>query len=224
MSDSVWPHRRQPTRLLSPWCSPGKNTGVGCHFLLQCMEVKSESEVTLWCPTLRDPMDAATSSVHGIFQARVVEWAAISSLNSILFNKEGNSKRNLERSHFLCHVTFIWMHILQMVLLYLIYSFNCSKNKILVEFSIILRILKKSFSDIWFTGWNNSLAFNFCHFCVYVFLNVNYLKNIRWFGLCSSSLSSLSGWCSPWGHKESDMIERLNWLSPKHPSPPHFLF
>ena len=45
MSDSVWPHRRQPTRLPRPWDSPGKNTGVGCHFLLQCMKVKSESEV-----------------------------------------------------------------------------------------------------------------------------------------------------------------------------------
>ena len=51
MSDSVRPHRRQPTRLLRPWDSPGKNTGVGCHFLLQCMKVKSESEVALSCPT-----------------------------------------------------------------------------------------------------------------------------------------------------------------------------
>ena len=79
MSDSVQPHRRQPTRLLCPWDSPGKNTGVGCHFLLQCMKVKSESEVTQSCPTLRDPMDWSLpgSSVHGIFQARVLEWGAI---------------------------------------------------------------------------------------------------------------------------------------------------
>ena len=62
-----------------PWNSPGKNTGVGCHFLLQCMKVKSESEVTQSCPTLRDPMDCSlsASSVHGIFQARVLEWGAI---------------------------------------------------------------------------------------------------------------------------------------------------
>ena len=62
-----------------PWDSPGKNTGVGCHFLLQCMKVKSESEVTQSCPTLRDPMDCSLpgSSVHGIFQARVLEWGAI---------------------------------------------------------------------------------------------------------------------------------------------------
>ena len=57
VSDSVQPHRRQPTRLPRPWDSPGKNTGVGCHFLLQCRKVKSESEVTQSCPTLRDPMD-----------------------------------------------------------------------------------------------------------------------------------------------------------------------
>ena len=126
MSDSVRPHRRQPTRLPCPWDSQGKNTGVGCHFLLQCMKVKSESEVvqsvrllaTPWtaayqappsmgfsrqeywsglpfpspmhesekwkrsrsvCPTPSDPMDCSLpgSSIHGIFQARVLEWGAI---------------------------------------------------------------------------------------------------------------------------------------------------
>ena len=79
MSDSVRPHRQQPTRLPCPWDSPGKNTGVGCHFPLQCMRVKSESEVTQSCPTLRNPMDRSPpgSSIHGIFQARVLEWGAI---------------------------------------------------------------------------------------------------------------------------------------------------
>ena len=73
------PHRRHPTRLSRPWDSPGENTGVGCHFLLQCMKVKSESEVAQSCPTLSDPMDCSLpgSSVHGIFQARVLEWGAI---------------------------------------------------------------------------------------------------------------------------------------------------
>ena len=73
------PHRWQPTRLPRPWDSPGKNTGVGCHFLLQCMEVKSESEVAQSCPTLSDPIDCSLpgSSVHGILQARVLEWGAI---------------------------------------------------------------------------------------------------------------------------------------------------
>ena len=62
-----------------PWDSPGRNTGVGCHFLLQCMKVKSESEVAELCPTLSDPVDCSLSgsSVHGIFQARVLEWGAI---------------------------------------------------------------------------------------------------------------------------------------------------
>ena len=79
MSDSVQPPRRQPARLPCPWDSLGKNTGVGCHFLLQCMKVKSQSEVAQSCPTLSDPMDCSPpgSSVHGIFQARVLEWGAI---------------------------------------------------------------------------------------------------------------------------------------------------
>ena len=79
MSDPVRPHRWQPTRLPRPWDSPGKNTGVGCHFLLQCMKVKNEREVAQSCLTLRDPMDCSLpdSSVHGIFQAKVLEWGAI---------------------------------------------------------------------------------------------------------------------------------------------------
>ena len=88
MSNSVRPHRWQPTRLPRPWDSPGKNTGVACHFLIQCMKVKSESEkvkvkseseVSQSCPTLSDPMDCSLpdSSIHGIFQARVLEWGAI---------------------------------------------------------------------------------------------------------------------------------------------------
>ena len=79
MSDSVQPYRWQPTRLPRPWDSPDKNPGVGCHFLLQCMKVKSESEVTQSCLTLSDPMDCGLpgSSIHGIFQTRVLEWVLI---------------------------------------------------------------------------------------------------------------------------------------------------
>ena len=79
MSDSVQPQRRQPTRLPRPWDSLGKNTGVGCHFLLHCMKVKGESEVAQSSLTLNDPMDCTPpgSSVHGILQARVLEWGAI---------------------------------------------------------------------------------------------------------------------------------------------------
>ena len=83
MSDSVRPHRRQPTRLLRPWDSPGKNTGVGFHFLLQCSKVKSQSEVAQSCLTPSNPMDCSLrgSSVHGIFQAGVLEWGAIAFSN-----------------------------------------------------------------------------------------------------------------------------------------------
>ena len=90
MSDSVRPHRRQPTRLPRPWDSPGKNTGVGCHCLLQCMKMKSESEVAQSCPTLCNPMDCSLpgSFVHGIFQARVLEWVAI------VFSKSEHWDRN----------------------------------------------------------------------------------------------------------------------------------
>ena len=79
MSNSVRPQRRQPTRLPCPWDSSGKNTGVGCHFLLQCRKVKSEREVAQSCLTLSDSMDCSLlgSAIHGIFQARVLEWGAI---------------------------------------------------------------------------------------------------------------------------------------------------
>ena len=79
VSDSARPHRRQPTRLPRPWDSSSKNTGVACHFLLQCVKVKSESEVAQSCPTPSDPMDCSPpgSSIHEIFQARVLEWGAV---------------------------------------------------------------------------------------------------------------------------------------------------
>ena len=87
MSNSVQPPRWQPTRLPRPWDSPGKNTGVGCHFLLQCMKVKSQSEVAQSCPTPCNPMGCSLpgSSVHGIFQAGVLEWVAIAFSESQLY-------------------------------------------------------------------------------------------------------------------------------------------
>ena len=93
MSDSVRPHRRKPTRLPRPWVSPGKNTGVGYHFLLQCMKVKSESEVAQSCLTLSDPMDCSLSgsSTHGIFQARGLEWGAIFFSNAWKWKVKVNS-------------------------------------------------------------------------------------------------------------------------------------
>ena len=81
---------RQPTRLPHPWDSPGKNTGMGCHFLLQCMKVKTESEVAQPCLTLSGPMDCSLpgSSVHGIYQARKLEWEII------LFSRESSRYRD----------------------------------------------------------------------------------------------------------------------------------
>ena len=86
MSNSVRPHRWQPTRLCHPWDSPGKNTEVGCHFLLQRMKVKSENEVAQSCLTLSDPMACSLPgfSNHGIFQARVLEWGAIAFSDNVL--------------------------------------------------------------------------------------------------------------------------------------------
>ena len=107
ISHSVRPHRWQPIRLPRPWDSPGKNTGGGCHFLLQCMKVKSESKVAQSCLTLSDPMNCSLpgSSVHGIFQARVLEWGAIAffrcdqltKLNFILFK----AKRKISHGVFM---------------------------------------------------------------------------------------------------------------------------
>ena len=102
MSDSVRPHRRQPTRLPRPWDSPGKNIGVSCHFLLQCMKVKSESEVAQSCPTFSDPMDCSLpgSSIHGIFQTRVLEWGAIAFPETHTKNQQLKEKLYKILNHF----------------------------------------------------------------------------------------------------------------------------
>ena len=91
MSNFVRPHRRQPTRLPRPWESPGKNTGVGCYFLLQCRKVKTESEATQSCPTLCNPIDGSPpgSPVPGSLQARTLEWIAISFSRGI-FSTQGS--------------------------------------------------------------------------------------------------------------------------------------
>ena len=96
MSDPVQPQRRQPTSIPRLWDSPGKNTGVGCRFLLQCMKVKSESEVAQSCPTLCDPIDYSLpgSSVHGIFQARVLDWVATVGTLNIYSMKTSHLGRN----------------------------------------------------------------------------------------------------------------------------------
>ena len=103
MSNSVRPHGLQPTRLPRPWDSPGKNTGVSCHFLLQGVKVESESEVAQSCLTLSDPTDCSPSgsSVHGIFRATVLEWGAIASSHTSAI--ELNS-RNIS----FCRYSFLW--------------------------------------------------------------------------------------------------------------------
>ena len=108
MYDSVQLHRRQPTRLPRPWDSPGKNTGVGCHFFLQCMKVKSEREATQSCPTLHDPMDCSLpgSSVHGIFQARGLEWGVIS-FSKLQSYQILNSKQRRD-THFMKKGKHMW--------------------------------------------------------------------------------------------------------------------
>jgi len=121
MSDSVRSHRLQPTWLPHPWDSPGENTGVGCHFFLQCMKVKSEGEVAQSCPTLSDPMDYSLpgSSVHGIFQARVLEWGAITfskyqkhNLQKILINWNWVTDDRSGRKNFHCiYFCAFWMYL-----------------------------------------------------------------------------------------------------------------
>ena len=95
-------HKQQPTRLPRPWDSPCKNTGVGCHFLLQCMRVKSESEVSQSCPTLRNHVDCSPpgSSIHGIFQAGGLEWGAIAFSNLMLRSSDFNPLSAYSQSSF----------------------------------------------------------------------------------------------------------------------------
>ena len=121
MSNSVWPHRWQPTRFPHLWDSPGKNTGVGCHFLLQCMKVKSESEVTQSCQTLCDPMDCSPpgSSIHGIFQARILEWGAITFSRGVPLDK--HKKKKMFAYIFLIQIVWLqygscWCELLNMTL------------------------------------------------------------------------------------------------------------
>ena len=119
MSDSARPYRWQPTRLPHPRDSLGKNTGVGCHFLLQCMKVKSESEIAQSCPTLSDPTDCSLpgSSVHGIFQARVLEWGAIAfslESNNFLKKKKKKTWKKYSRLDFMnCSPLYLLLQVCQ---------------------------------------------------------------------------------------------------------------
>ena len=126
MSDSVRPQRRQPTRLPRPWDSPGKNTGVGCHFLLQCMQVKGEREVAQSCLTLRDPMDCSPpgSSVHGSSQARGLEWVTVWYKHNLYMHWETKKLHDLHHCD-MCFITLILnqiQNISEMGLSYILFS------------------------------------------------------------------------------------------------------
>ena len=124
MSDSLQPHRRQPTRLPRPWDSPGKNTGVGCHCLLQCVKVKSESEVAQPFPTLIGPIDCSPpgSSVHGISELRVLEWGTIAFSEKTEAQRSQHAQVHIRErkgdswdsdpgvSDFKIHTAFRWYH------------------------------------------------------------------------------------------------------------------
>ena len=100
MSNSVRPHRWQPTRLPCPWASLGKNTRVVCSFLIQCMKVKNKSEVAQSYPTLSDPMDCSLpgSSIH-VIQARVLKWGAFTFSRHLLYSQT-NPVKDLFISYF----------------------------------------------------------------------------------------------------------------------------
>ena len=191
MSSSVRLHRRQPTRFPRPWDSLGKNTGVCCHFPLQCMKMKSESEVAQLCLTLSHPMDCSLpgSSIHGIFEARVLEWGAIAFSNNL----------------------FYWL------------SFQLGNRR---------SVLGVHWKD-WCWSWNsNTLATSWEEL-------THWKRPWCWEGLGTggegTTEDEMAGWhhwldahefgwtpgvgdgqgglvcCDSWGHKESDMTERLNW-------------
>ena len=144
MSDSVWPHRWQPTRLPRPWDSPGKNTGVGCHFLLQCMKVKSESEVVQSCPTLCDPMDCSLSgsSIHGLFQARVLEWGAIAF--SVVVCKVSKKRWSLSFpicEHYKEHKWYLRQELRECMLLYYVFLTHKDTIKFCVRYSSCRKLI-----------------------------------------------------------------------------------
>ena len=159
MSDSVWPYGQQPSRLLCPWDSLGKNTGVGCHFLFQCMKVKSESEVAQSCPTLSDPVDCSlpASSIHGIFLARGLEWGAIAfsqmMLGLKLLEVHLTTLKSLRKERGTLQIDFITFQDL--------YSLQISMSVNLLCISLISNTVTLYFEiNIWlWNEWKNWMKF-----------------------------------------------------------------
>ena len=126
MSHSARPHRRQPTRLPGPWDSPSKNTGVGCHFLLQCMKMKSESKVAQSCPTLRDPMDCSLpgSSILGF--SRQEYWSGLCREHK---NNEKSFPRTITDTYqyiFFCGCTVFVLPVIKNIEIVIIANVNSS--------------------------------------------------------------------------------------------------
>ena len=146
MSDSVRPQRRQPTRLHRPWDSPGKNTGVACHFLLQCMKVKSESEVAQSCLTLCHPMDCSPpgSSVHGVFQARILEWGAIAFSNPayikrVIHHDQVGFMPRMQRFFNICKLVSMINHINKLNKNHVIISIDTGKAFDKIQYPLMIK-------------------------------------------------------------------------------------
>ena len=152
MFNSVRPHRRQTTRLPCPWDSPGKNTGVGCHFLLQCMKVKSESEVAQSCLTPSNPIDRNLPVfIHGIFQAEYWSGVPLPYLNiKVKYKVEfwilpGQKKKDiLKPKEFEYHMDVINVHINVICQL-----FHCN------QYAILMLEVQCNFDCRWNWVWGN---------------------------------------------------------------------
>ena len=190
MSDSVQPHRLQPTRFPHPWDSLGKNTGVGCHFLLQCVKVKSESEVAQSCPTLSGPSDCSLpgSSIHGIFQAGVLDWGAIAFSATALGTSQKTSETVKHTSPFLkpCHSSYEG-------------DACVSRKKILLSFdkktnsNFFMHLLYCGKTCIIFT----LLTIFFLRFCIKIFIGVQLLYNVVLVSTIQQSESAIHIHISP---------------------------
>ena len=124
-----------------PWDSPGKNTGVGCHFLLQCMKVKSESEVSQSCPTLSDPMDCSLpgSSIHGIFQAWVLEWVAIAfSIPRATLIQKKKKKKELDSLKQIYCLMVLEARSLKLGFLRAMLPLKCVKESLLASWQLLV--------------------------------------------------------------------------------------
>ena len=162
MSDSVWPHRRQPTRLSRPWDSPGKNTGVGCYFLLQCMKVKSESEVTQSCLTLATPWTAAYQAPPSMAFSMQKYWSGVPLPSNIYINKRICSGERIWPTK---TKTFIFWPFTEKNLAILIVWYPPVEYIIYLSLVLFIGIWIIS----WFWSWQIALLWTFSYFILFYF-------------------------------------------------------